>query len=167
MRIGQHETHPASELFPLEEGDAFQALVEDVKAHGLRVPVTLFDTRVLDGRNRYRACLAAGVEPRFESWTGDDPVAFVMSQNLHRRHLNESQRSLIAAKAKKFFEEGARQRSLGNLKRGAAPPESANLRSREEGKAAERAATLLNVSPRSVEHASRVVERAAPEVVHA
>lgn len=65
------EVQPAVELVPLIEGVEFQELVEDIRANGLRAPILLDPAgRVLDGRNRLRACRAAGVEPRFETWDG-------------------------------------------------------------------------------------------------
>lgn len=90
--------HPLANLFPLIEGDEFAALVTDIREQGLREPVTLFDGMILDGRNRYKACLEAGAECPTQVFTGTDPVAFVISANLRRRHLTESQRAMVAAK---------------------------------------------------------------------
>jgi ParB-like nuclease domain len=94
--------HPLADLFPLMEGEEFDALVADIKAHGLREPIVLLDGKILDGRNRYRACLAAGVEPTREKHfsahhsTGE-ALAFIISRNIHRRHLTaEQKRDLIA-----------------------------------------------------------------------
>src|SRR5689334_7637506 len=92
------EFHRLADIFPLVEGQAFGALVADIKAHGLHQPIVMFEGKILDGRNRYRGCLAADVEPTFLTYTGDDPVAYVVSLNLRRRHLTESQRAMVAAK---------------------------------------------------------------------
>ncbi|MHB1220178.1 MAG: ParB N-terminal domain-containing protein [Alphaproteobacteria bacterium] len=95
----EYRTHPAAEIFPLLSGAELDALVADIKEHGLREPVVLFDGAILDGRNRYRACQQLGVKTKTVEWDGEGtPEAFVVSMNLHRRHLNESQRGMIAAK---------------------------------------------------------------------
>ena len=61
--------HPFSEIWPLLEGEAFDDLATDIAANGLLVPIMLYQDKILDGRNRDRACVEAGVEPRYE--TGD------------------------------------------------------------------------------------------------
>ena len=93
--------HPVADIFPLIQGADFQAFCADVKANGLRVPIVLHaDGRILDGRNRERACAATGVEAEYETWDGEpgSEVAYVLSLNLARRHLDESQRAMVAAR---------------------------------------------------------------------
>jgi hypothetical protein len=111
--------HPLADIFPLMEGAEFDALVADIKAHGLAERIDLLDGKILDGRNRYRACLKAGVEPRFERHvTGAktccgpalNPVGYVISKNIHRRHLTaEQKRELIAKLIKAQPEKSNRQ----------------------------------------------------------
>ena len=106
--MSELEFHPLADIFPLIEGPEFDGLVEDICTHGVREPIWLYEGQVLDGRNRYRALVELGHDSfinaelddvRFyRSYDGDDPAAFVVSLNLKRRHLNESQRAMVAAK---------------------------------------------------------------------
>jgi ParB-like nuclease domain len=93
--------HPLADIFPLMEGAEFDALVADIKANGLREPIVLYEGKILDGRNRFRACLEAGIDPMVEENYGDDigdPAAYVVSANIRRRHLRpEQKRTAIAA----------------------------------------------------------------------
>ena len=93
------ELHPLCTLFPRIVGSEFDAMVADIKANGQREEIVIFEGMVLDGGNRLRACLAAGVEPRFKNFDGGSIVAFVLSANLHRRHMTPGQQAAIVASA--------------------------------------------------------------------
>jgi hypothetical protein len=99
------EFHPLADFFPLLEDAELDTLAEDIRDHGQREPIIIYEDKIIDGRNRYRACLKAGVVPEycdFDPKKDGDPFTFVISPNLHRRHLNESQRAMIAAKLAKM-----------------------------------------------------------------
>ncbi len=91
--------HPLAEMFPLLKDAEFDDLVEDIRKHGLRDPISLFEQKIIDGRNRERACIKAGVEPRYHSIEFDNhdaAAAYVISKNIRRRHLTpEQKRALI------------------------------------------------------------------------
>jgi len=91
--------HEAAELFPLFDDAAFDALVADIRDNGQMEPIIL-DTehRIIDGRNRARACERLNVRPVTKVYDGDNVLQFVVSHNLHRRHLTDSQRAMIGAK---------------------------------------------------------------------
>jgi N6-adenosine-specific RNA methylase IME4 len=134
----QLQFHKLADLFPMMEGDAFDAFAADIKQRGLLHPIVVHDDKILDGRNRYRACLKADVAIRVETFAGDDPLGFVIASNLHRRHLNESQRAMIAAK-------------LANMSAHRPNNKSANLQTSQID-----AAHLLNVSTRTLASAAFV-----------
>lgn len=94
-----HELHPLCTLFPRLAGAEFEALKADIAANGLRQPIVLHDGMILDGGNRYRACLEAGVKPTFAKFSGGNLVSFVLSANMHRRHLSPGQQAAIVASA--------------------------------------------------------------------
>lgn len=139
------EFHEYANLFPLI--DDLGALVADIRRNGQRDPIILHEGRILDGRNRYRACQTIGIAPKVEPWDGiGDPLDFVVSRNLHRRHLSTSQRSQIAAR-------------IATLRRGQHTDrthESSNPP--KEGFAEEQAAKIMNVSLTSISRA-KMVER--------
>ncbi len=93
------ELHPLCALFPRLAQTDFDVLRADIAAHGLRQPIVLFDGMILDGGNRYRACIEAGLEPATVPFGDGDPLAFVLSENLHRRHLTPGQQAAIVASA--------------------------------------------------------------------
>jgi hypothetical protein len=102
MKIGEYETHPLADAFPLLVGEDYEAFKADIKDNGLRDrDIWLHKGLLLDGRNRLRACIdickSADVKPRFREWEGD-PMAFVVSANIHRRQLNPSQRAIVACR---------------------------------------------------------------------
>ena len=90
--------HPIANIFPLLQGEEFDALVDDIARNGLAQPIIKYQGQILDGRNRYRACLKSRVTPIFAEFTGDDPVTFVISANLHRRHLTQAEKRDLIAK---------------------------------------------------------------------
>lgn len=110
-----YEFHPVADLFPLldEDGEEFKALVEDIKTNGLLEIIISLDDKILDGRNRYRACLAADIRPQVSRLPdGIDPLSFVVSKNFHRRHLTASQQSEVLLKLR---EQGMSYRTIANL----------------------------------------------------
>src|SRR5262249_33063148 len=90
--------HPAADLFPLLDGEDYDALKADIAANGLHVRIWTCQGQILDGRNRYLACRELGIEPLFTEYLGRDPFGFVLSLNLHRRHLTVEQRREVVAK---------------------------------------------------------------------
>jgi hypothetical protein len=108
---------------------------------------------ILDGRNRYAACMIARVEPVFVEFTEDDALGFVISKNIHRRHLNESQRAVVAAK-------------IANMKQGERTDiePSANLPKVRNEVSQDQAAEMLSISPRMV-RTIKSIERDAPDLI--
>lgn len=108
------EFHEVANIFPLMQGEEFDALKADIAANGLREPVWLHtDGRIIDGRNRYRACCELGIEPMYRTWDGNGSlVSFVVSLNLHRRHLSSGQKAMIAAEILPLLEEEGRQAKI-------------------------------------------------------
>ena len=90
------EFHPIADLFPLLEGEEFEALVASIRTGwDSSHPIVMYEGKILDGRNRARAAEKAGVVPTYQQWVGDDPWAFVWGENGLRRHLEPGQRAAL------------------------------------------------------------------------
>jgi len=90
------KVHPVAELFPMMSDEELDDLAEDIKVNGLLHPIVLDESGMLiDGRNRFEACRRAGIEPKCETLNGQDPVAFILSQNDKRRHMTKGQRAML------------------------------------------------------------------------
>ncbi len=150
-RIGQYEIHPLAELFPLMPDDQYQALKADIAENGQHEDIMIWQGKLIDGRHRLRACLELGIQPdTAELDDACDPYIYVTSHNLHRRHLTESQRSMVAGR-------------LATLKRGRPSEENGQICTFS----IDDAAGLLSVSPRSVKSAKQVIEHGSKAIVDA
>lgn len=110
--LDAHRVHPAAAMWPLLEAPELAALAEDIRRHGQQEPVWTYRGEVLDGRNRIVACHLAGVTPLLQEWQprpGETPTTFVLSRNLHRRHLSASQRATVAVRIEGFVAEENRR----------------------------------------------------------
>ena len=163
------EIHPAANLFPMMEADEFQNLVEDIRTNGLIEPLWLTpDGSLLDGRNRAQACLELGIDVATRVYEGDDPISFVISLNLKRRHLTAGQKAMLALEVLSAYEEQASIRRIeGNRKGG---QKTSDLKSRadlpgtsKEVRARDQAANIVGVSGKAVSQAKRI-EKHAPDL---
>lgn len=160
-----YEIHEAANLFPIDE-EHLQELADDIRDNGQQVPIELFHGKIVDGRRRYRACEIAGVEPVFRDVYPSDPIAYVVSLNLHRRHLTPSQLAMVAARVRDIYDRQAKERqklSEGRGKKGVENLPHLN----DSGKARDQAGKMVGVSGKSVDHATKVLKHAVPEVIKA
>jgi ParB-like chromosome segregation protein Spo0J len=144
--------HPIADLIPPMSAAEFADLRASIKTEGLRVPITLHtDGSILDGRHRARACAELGIVPRTETFMGNEAqcLDYVLDLNLKRRHLDESQRAMIAAE-------------LATLRQGART-DLAPIGAMSQSEAADR----LNVSRRTTQRAVLVRDKAIPAIVEA
>lgn len=145
--------HEVAGIFPSMSEAEYRGLRDDIEQNGQAEPIWVDqDGKVIDGRHRVRACADLGREVDASTYSGTNVVAFVVSLNLKRRMLDESQRAMVAAR-------------IANMSRGdnQHTKEDASIGGTSQSEAAEQ----LNVSPRSVQRAAKVIADAVPELVEA
>ena len=100
------EFHSVANIMPMMSNNEYEALKLDVKANGLREPIVIYQNKIIDGRNRYNACLDTGIKPIFKEYKGEekDLIDFVISLNINRRHLTQSQLSCLAVENIEYYE---------------------------------------------------------------
>ena len=150
--------HPLAECWPWMTDARLAELTDNIKARGLDDPIVLHGRVLIDGRNREKACRMAGVKPTFTQWKprtkGDTVEAFIDARNDKRRHLDESQRALVAERRARVK---AGLSPIGETPSGA---DNAGLTA-----ARTEAAEKMGVARRSVERAAVVVEHGSAALV--
>lgn len=149
------EFHDIANLFPMLPESELAALSQDIAVNGLVDPICLHEGKILDGRNRYKACQQANVPLKTYEFEGDDPIAYVISLNLHRRHLTASQRAAVAVDMLPLLEKQARERQATSTG-GKQPQLKAKMPEAEKGQARTKAAKQLQVGDRYVSEAKRI-----------
>lgn len=144
--------HEVATLFPRMTDEDYNGLVADIRLNGLLEPILTDDGKVVDGRHRQLACFDAGIDPRYEECETGDLVGFVVSKNLKRRHLDESQRIAMAGKLMAPTSKGGRPRKNPRISVGLTAPE---------------AAKLMNISEDSARVGRKLVENGSTELVEA
>jgi hypothetical protein len=102
------KVHPAADVFPMLSADELAELADDIKANGLVHPLVVKGDTLIDGRNRREACKIAGVVPTTVELNGADPVAYILSSNVNRRHMTKGQRAMAVAMIYPEPEKGGR-----------------------------------------------------------
>jgi hypothetical protein len=161
--------HPLANLFPMLADAELDDLGDDIRANGQVETVKLHQGMVLDGRNRYTACAKKNLGVRTEIFTGTSREAlnWVISKNLKRRHLSESQRAMVAAKLAtlKLGDNQHTEQPIGApaLDFGEAFTETEPTSTVSQSEAAD----ILSVGRRSVQRAAVVLDQGAPAVQQA
>ncbi len=146
--MNRYPAHPLADIIPVMTEEDYVRLRDDVQQVGVRDPITLYEGRIVDDRHRARVCeeLEMDIPTQEFEGTEEEILDFVISKNLARRHLGESQRALVAAQVAEELQK------------------SANL---HPGDSANRASAKMNISRRSVMAARKVLKKCAPVVVNA
>jgi hypothetical protein len=102
-----YQNHEYADLFPMMSDDEFKSLSQGIINLGFdkSQPIILFDNKILDGRNRYKACKETGTTPLFNTFDGtkEEALQYVINRNLNRRNLTSEQRAAIAVDAEDLF----------------------------------------------------------------
>lgn len=161
--------HAVAAIFPMMEGEEYDAFKQDIKEHGLKEPIVTYQNLIIDGRNRYRASRELNIKPVYTEWNGEGLLTeHVVSLNLHRRHLTTNQRAMLGAKIKDSLSAEAHER-MAKTQFSANPAARDNYPypCADTGKSVDLAAKIVKVSPFPVREAAYVCKHGTPELIEA
>ncbi len=152
--------HPITELFPDMSDGEFDALIADIREHGVRHHILLHEGQIVDGVNRFKACKKLGVPCPSKEWDGEGSLLdLVISLNVRRRHLTPSQLAMIGAEALPHFEAEARERSRQSGERFGKGTENIPCPIEGRGEARDHTARVVGVNPHYVSDAKAIKEK--------
>ena len=154
--------YPVSELAEAFRGPTpleYKTLKDDIDLNGQQVPIALKDGKIVDGRQRKRACIELGITPRYEELPDDiDPARFLMAMHRKYRNLSKNDLALAASMLSAWSRPGGDRKSEDyQLRR----DHSAHV---HNGLTQQEAARSLGVSPRLVSKASRLLAEDSPAI---
>ena len=167
---GPYKVHPFADEFPLMEGEEFKELVVSIREKGLYEPILLTrdESTIIDGRNRYRACIAAGLDPVFAVLELDVPEAelldMILALNVERRQLTSGQKAGMAVKYQEYYAVAIRAEE--SVRKSGVPVSKSTPRDPEESldrEAAAKAAKATGASRDGVYKAA-ALKREAPDL---
>ena len=143
------KAHKYAALFPMMTHEELSNLMGDIIERGFdpAFPIVTYQGEILDGRNRAEAAKrledqGRPCSPVFVEYEGDDPLGFVISANLHRRHLSANQRHMVAAE-------------IANMPNGGDRRSDQIAKTQSVSRA--KAAAMLNVGRRGVDDAAAII----------
>ena len=152
--------HPLALLIPvMQEGDRSR-LKEDIRIHGVNEALWLHEGKVLEGRTRYGICLELGIKPDFKAFKGAcSPRTFVLSMNIHRRHLTPSQLAAFGVEELlEDLEKEAKERKRTNMN----SVHTQKVEYAQKGESAELLGKFLKVNKQYIYDAKSIKEK-SPE----
>lgn len=105
---GPYAPHPFLDAFPLVPVDQFILIAKSILRNGLHQPITLNhdQTVLVDGRIRYLACRAVGVEPHYQvlgpEYTEEMILNYIWSMNAVRQSLTPEQKAEALKRAAEY-----------------------------------------------------------------
>jgi hypothetical protein len=145
--------HSINKLLPAMTTTEYDQLVMSIESIGIRLPITLFEQQILDGWHRYKACLDAEVEPRFQVFDGsyEDAMAHSTAMNFCKSHLTPEQLEAAVARLDALKAERARERMSEARKLAHEGVET--LPHLDIGKARDKAGEAVGVSGKTIDKA--------------
>jgi len=148
------KAHKFADIFPMMDEVDFNNLKKDIKENGFdnERAILIYEDKILDGRNRFKACKELEIKPTTRNYEGDNPLSYVISNNLDRRHLTPSQRAVIGVEILPLLEEEANRRmSVGG--------KGVNkLTTLEKGRASEQVAKQFHTNREYITNAKKLKE---------
>jgi len=152
-REKEMKNHNYADIFPMMTSKEYNELKRDIKENGQMDDIITYEGKILDGRNRFKATSELGIKPNLSEYEGDNPLQFVMSTNLRRRHLTDSQKAVVGRRYVKYYSVFAKGRQGTRTDIKEPVPES------EKGQARDKAGEVVGVSGRYIDMADEVIEK--------
>jgi hypothetical protein len=161
------EFHEAACIFPMMTDEQIESLAKDIETNGLIVPISVMDGRILDGRNRWLACSKISKTPKTVVVNPSDPIAYVLSMNRERRHLDDGQAAMAGARGKELYERQAKERQgkRNDLTSGPIVPQV--KQSQQVHRARDKAGEAVGVSGKQVDRATKVLTHGSRALIEA